>query len=174
MDNFTTGDNQDKKAPDEPAMVDEKPDKAPAKNENDMNALDYEIDKDENADDAEANITVMHATLLSQKSSHASKSVDEAEKSNKKDSVAKKLDKRRRSRSPDKYRKKRGHSDSRSLSRSRSRDRRRRNNNNRRDIERRRPYHSPYRRRDSYRSNHGRRKSRSISYDRRRQRQRSR
>lgn len=126
------------------------------KNENDLNALDYEADKDDNMDEPETTLTVQRVDVESQKISEKSSKVDKhggEEKSNKKHGDTKKVDRRRRSHSRDK--------------RSRERDRRHnsRGRNDRRVYNRRRDY-SPYR--DNRRRDRFNKRNRSPSYDRRR------
>lgn len=140
----------------QPASVDEvKNDDLLAKNENDLNALDYEADKDDNVDEAETTLTVQRVEVEHHKTSEKSSKVDKHgdEKSNKKHGDAKKGDRRRRSHSRDK--------------RSRERDRRHnsRGRNDRRVQNRRREY-SPYR--DNRKRDRFNKRNRSPSYDRRR------
>lgn len=153
-------------------------------NENDLNALDYEADKDDNIDEPETILTVQRVELEqksikeSEKPAKVSKHGDNKEKSNKKDTDSKKIERRRRSRSKEKRsRSKEKRSRSREK-RSRDRDRRHpsdsRNRNDRRVFGRGRREFSPQRdnrRRDAQRFKRNR--SRSPSYDRsRRQRHR--
>lgn len=141
----------------QPASVDEvKNDDLLAKNENDLNALDYEADKDDNVDEAETTLTVQRVEVEHHKTSEKSSKVDKHggdEKSNKKHGDTKKGDRRRRSHSRDK--------------RSRERDRRHnsRGRNDRRVQNRRREY-SPYR--DNRKRDRFNKRNRSPSYDRRR------
>lgn len=149
-----------------PPKVEEVEDSFP-KNENDLNALDYEADKDDNIEEAEATVIVQRVEVehkQSEKPSKSSRHNDADEKSSRKESDSKKTDRRRRSRSREK--------------RSKDRDRRHssRGRNDRRVHNRRREY-SPYRdnrRRDAQRFGSGKRnRSRSVSHDRtRRQRHR--
>lgn len=138
------------------------------KSETDLNALDYEADKDEKFEQPESTITVQRVEIEhkdTEKSSKFNKLGDNVEKSGKKDGDLKKTERRRKSRS-------RSRSRSRDK-RSRDRDRRHgsRGRNDRRVHNRRREY-SPYRdnrRRDSQRF----KRNRSPSNDRsRRQRHR--
>lgn len=127
-------------------------------NENDLNALDYEADKDDNVDEPETTITVQRVEVEykdSEKPSKSGKHNEIEEKSRKKDTDSKKTERRRRSRSREK--------------RSKDRDRRHssRGRNDRRVYNRRREY-SPYRdnrRRDAHRFAK-RNRSRSASHDR--------
>lgn len=130
-----------------------------SKNENDLNALDYEADKDDNIDEPEMTITVQRIELEHkerEKPSKSSKHGEIDEKSSKRDSDSKKTERRRQSRSREK--------------RSKDRDRRqssRSGRNDRRVYNRRREY-SPYRdnrRRDAQRFGK-RNRSRSPSHDR--------
>lgn len=127
------------------------------KNENDLNALDYEADKDDNIDESETAVTVQRVDVELQKTGEKSSKADKHggdEKSNKKHVDTKKVDRRRRSHSRDK--------------RSRDRESRRHNSrgrNDRRVYNRRRDY-SPYR--DNRRRDARDRFKRSPSYDRRR------
>lgn len=137
-------------------------------NENDLNALDYEADKDDNIDESETTVTVQRVEVELQKTGEKSSKVDKHggdEKSRKKTDDTKKVDRRRRSHSKDK--------------RSRDRDRRHnsRGRNDRRVYNRRRDY-SPYRdnrdnrRRDGRDRFNKRNRSRSLSHDRRSRRNR--
>lgn len=124
--------------------------------ENDLNALDYEADKDDNADEPETTVTVQRVDVEHQKTNEKSSKSDKhgsVEKSNRKHGDTKKADRRRRSHSRDK--------------RSRDRDRRHssRDRNDRRVHNRRRDY-SPYR--DNRRRDRFNKRNRSPSYDRRR------
>lgn len=125
------------------------------KNENDLNALDYEADKDDNMDEPETAVAVQRVEIQQQqpkaneKSSRLDKHGGGDEKSAKKHDDTKKAERRRRSRSRDKRSRDRRHS---------SRGRNDRRVRGRRD-------HSPHsrdnRRRDA-------RRNRSPSYERRR------
>lgn len=137
------------------------------KNENDLNALDYEADKDDNIDESETTITVQRAEVeYKEKSLKSSKHNELNEKSSKKETDSKKTERRRRSRSREKRSREK---------RSRDKSDRRHSSRNRNDrrVYRRREF-SPYRdnrRRDAQRFKRNR--SRSVSYDRsRRQRHR--
>lgn len=137
-------------------------------NENDLNALDYEADKDDNIDEPETiSTTVQRVEIELQKTGEKSSKTDKHggvdEKSNKKNDDTKKVDhRRRRSRSRDKRSKDRRLG---SKERSRDQDRRRQNSRSRNDrrVYNRRKDYSPYRRRDA----RDRNRSRSPSYDRR-------
>lgn len=148
------------------------------KNEIDMNALDYEIDRDENADEANVihkNEIVAQALGVEVRADksvelHATKS-NTNDRSEKKEHSSKKSDRKRHSKSVDREQK--GHrrrSRTRSRSRSRSRDRRARNGRGgKREIDRRRNNYSPPRRnndrrRNDYRTQRDRRRSRSGSH----------
>lgn len=138
------------------------------KSETDLNALDYEADKDEKFEQPESTVTVQRVEIEykeNEKSSKLNKRGDSVEKSGKKDGDSKKTERRRRSRS-------RSRSRSRDK-RSRDRDRRHgsRGRNDRRVHNRRREYspHRDNRRRDPQRF----KRNRSPSNDRsRRQRHR--
>lgn len=106
------------------------------KNENDLNALDYEADKDDNIDEPETAVTVQRVEIEQHKTHEKSSKSDKHndEKSHKRNDDTKKVDRRRRSRSRDKHSKTRDR-DWRHNSRSR---------NDRRVYNRRRDY-SPYR-----------------------------
>lgn len=142
-------------------------DETPEHNKNDMNALDYEADKDDHFDDAIAETSIIaHRAEISTKNvgdkhkdSKADKSTD---KTDRKDKSLKKSDRKREKRERSKSVEKR------SKRRSRSRSPRRSNlrqDRDRRDVYRRRN-HSPYRgghRRDDYRDKNVRRDSRRRS-----------
>lgn len=140
---------------DAPAIIDE----SLGKNENDLNALDYEADKDDNIEESEVKLTVKRVEIenkASEKSSKANKHSEIDGKGSRKDSDSKKTERRRRSRSRDKRR-----------SRSRDKDRRptSRSHSDRRAYRRGRD--SPQRdnrRRDAHRFKRNR--SRSPSHDR--------
>lgn len=132
-------------------------------NENDLNALDYEADKDDNIEDPETTITIQRVEMEYKEIDKPSKLNNHNEvddKSSKRDSDPKKTERRRRSRSKEK------------LSRDRDRRHSPKGRNDRR-VYRRREF-SPYRdnrRRDANRFKRNR--SRSASLDRsRRQRHR--
>lgn len=119
-------------------------------NENDLNALDYEADKDDNMDEPETAITVQRVEIQQHKSNEKSSKSERHgdEKSSKRNNDTKKVDRRRRSRSRDK----------------RSRDRNRRHSSrgrNDRRVHSRRRDHSPY-------SRDKRRDARRPSYERHR------
>lgn len=154
------------------------------KNENDLNALDYEADRDDNdnVDEPEANITVQRVELEHKghkKSSKRSKHKEIDEKSTKKEFDPKKRkrhsrSKEKRSRSKEKRSRSKEKCSRSRERRSRDKDRRvsPRNRNDKR-LNRRREYspHRDNRRRDAHRFKRNR--SRSASYDRtRRQRHR--
>lgn len=142
-------------------VVDEvKTDDLSGKNEIDLNALDYEADKDDNVDDPESTVTVQRVEVESHKANEKPSKADKhgsVEKSSKKHGDTKKSDRRRRSHSRDK--------------RSRDRDRRHnsRGRNDRRVYNRRRDY-SPFRdnRRREPDNRRFNKRNRSPSYDRRR------
>lgn len=141
-----------------PAVDEVKIDDLLGKNENDLNALDYEADKDDNIDESETTVTVQRVEVEPQKANEKSSKADKHggdEKSNKKHGDTKKVDRRRRSHSRDKH------------SRDRDRDRRHnsRGRNDRRVYNRRRDY-SPVR--DNRRRDRFNKRNRSPSYDRRR------
>lgn len=147
------------------------------KNEIDMNALDYEIDRDENAD--ETNVThkndivaqALGVEIRVEKSvdPHATKS-KASDRLEKKEHASKVSERKRHSKSLDREQKsRRKRSRTRSRSRSRSRDRRGRNARGNREIDRRRNNYSPPRRnndrrRNDYRTQRDRRRSRSGSH----------
>lgn len=149
------------------------------KNEIDMNALDYEMDRDENADEP----NVMHkndivAQALGVETRVRDKSPElHATKSKASDRVhktalhsSKKADRKKHSKSLEKEQKShRRRSRTRTRSRSKSRDRRGRNARGNREIDRRRNNFSPPRRnndrrRNDYRPQRDRRRSRSGSH----------
>lgn len=128
-------------------------------NENDLNALDYEADKDDNFTEsvAETSLVVQRAEISTKDASDKKKNpkVEETtDKSSRKDKSLKSLDRKRRSRSKS--------VEKRSKRRSRSRSSRRqasRRDKDRRDTYRRRNYspHRDNRRRDDYRDKRVRR-----------------
>lgn len=144
------------------------------KNEIDMNALDYEIDRDENAD--ETNVThkndivaqALGVEVRVEKSVDATKS-KASDRLEKKEHASKVSERKRHSKSLEREQKsRRKRSRTRSRSRSRSRDRRGRNARGNREIDRRRNNYSPPRRnndrrRNDYRTQRDRRRSRSGS-----------
>lgn len=146
-----------------PIVDDTKDDDLLSKNENDLNALDYEADKD--MDEPETSVTVQRVEIQRRKSNERSSKLDKHggggggsdEKSNKKNDDTKKADRRRRSRSRDK--------------RSKDRDRRHnsRGRNDRRMYNRRRDYSPPHnrdnRRRDARRNQRNRSSSRRRNRD---------
>lgn len=147
------------------------------KNEIDMNALDYEIDRDENAE--EPNMT-LKTEIVAQAFSvevRVDKSVESHptkakanDRHEKKEHTSKLSERKRHSKSLEREQKsRRKRSRTRSRSRSRSRDRRGRNGRGNREIDRRRNNYSPPRRnndrrRNDYRAQRDRRRSRSGSH----------
>lgn len=125
-----------------PAIIDE----PLGKNENDLNALDYEADKDDNIEESEMKLIVKRVEIenkVSEKSTKANKHSEIDGKGSRKDSDSKKTERRRRSRSRDKRRSRskdkdrrptsRGHSDRRAYRRGRDSPQR---DNRRRDAHR--------------------------------------
>lgn len=145
-----------------PEIMDEsKLDEIHGKNENDLNALDYEADKDDNLDGSvtETSLIVQRFEISSKDNGKLTgvKQNDESGKSDRKDVSVKKSDRKKRSRTKSLERK------SKKKSKSRSRSSRRyaaRRDRDRRDVYRRKN-HSPYRdnnrRRDDYRNKRFRR-----------------
>lgn len=147
------------------------------KNESDLNALDYEADKDDNVDEPEAVVTVQrveieHKSVRDGEKSSKTNKRGENEKSSKKESDSKKSERRHRSRSKEK-RSRSKEKRSRSRDRDRGQGSRNRNDRNDRRLYRRVDFslQRDNRRREAHRFKRNR--SRSPSFDRsRRQRHR--